>query len=163
MKFKLKNSVLTGGIVLLILSALVLANPVMAANCSVERETDVGVNEGKRVEFKISVKCDVRRWTWKTFRYNYRTVDDTAKSSDDYRGKVGAHTFNNPHRNTTYVHTARVKAKSDDVCESTEKFKMVYELEGKTKAGWSRWPQGKDGLPGKFTIKAHIADKTSGC
>ncbi len=165
MKINLKNNVLkTGNLLLLGLSVLVLANPVMANDCSFEVTQDpVSVDEGKRAKFEISIKCDVSKWSWKTFRYAYRTVDDTAESSDDYSGKTGNHTFNNPQRGTTYVKTTRVTTKADNVCESIETFDMDYDLQGKTKAGWTDWTSGAGGLPGSFKISANIADQTSGC
>ena len=146
----------TGCLILVALSAIVLAQPVAANNCETKFPTnDVQVEEGDDAVLRIKVNCDTRNWTFRTFRYSYRTVDGSAKSSHDYRGKLGAHVFH-PSGGPNYTRTTSVKIKTDNRCEGDEKFTMKYTLEGKTKAGWTDWSHGVGGLRGSFAVTIKI-------
>ena len=151
----LLSKVWGGALALFAASAMVFPWPVAATTCSYTVAADpVTVAEGDDAVFRITVECDTSGWTWDKFRYAYGTVDDSAKSSDDYQGKTGAHVFTS---GSSTTRSATVKTYDDDECESDEIFELKYELQGYTKAGWTDWPDGgSTGLPGSFSVKGKI-------
>ncbi len=162
MKGTLRKIWAAGGVVILALSAMVLTQPAVAAHCSAYPENrTVRVDEGETAKLTLKVKCDTRGWSFKRFRYAYSTKDGTT-TNGDYRYKSGSHEFTGQTGSTT-ERTISIETYTDNLCEDTEKFRVVYELEGFTKAGWTDWSHGVHGLPGKLRVRINLRDDTAGC
>ena len=145
------------------LLSMIFVHPVVATSqgdCSVDYPTNpVPVNEGKLGKFRFKISCDTNGWSeFQTFRYKYTTQQDSAKGSVDYRGKAGVHVFY-PARGPNYTRTTTVTTLADSKCESDEKFRIRYHLQGKTDAGWTDYTRGWGGLVGGFVVVAKIKDK----
>lgn len=148
----------SGGIALLAVWALVLAQPVAADDCSLDVEADpVEAQEGGKAVFRIKVQCAASVMRLGSLRYKFSTQEQSAQDPEDYKWRAGEHVFSERSKATKRI---SVHTHADDECEDDEIFKLNFRLSQGRRGLWEDRPGGAYGLPGTFSLTGKIQDQT---